>query len=236
MAPLAAAMQYDSYALRAVSNNIANLTTHGYKREFSVDRSAGIAPTVTDGAIGQLSKRGSIRNLDLSEGPLVWSGDTLDIATTGNSYFRVETTQGWLYTKSLHLSRNADGSLVDGKGNLIDTTTGVVVVPEEGWSVDAAGGISDARGRVGTISVYDISSAKGLIPRQGGYFDDSAGLAVPTQNVAPIKIGYFEGSNVDSGREMMALVAVLRHFETVQKLYVTADEMELKQIRKIGEF
>jgi flagellar basal body rod protein FlgG len=50
------------------------------------------------------------------------------------------------------------------------------------------------------------------------------------------KVGFVEGSNVDSPREMMQLLETVRHFEAFQKLTQTYDELHEKAARHLGEF
>ncbi|RBL81311.1 hypothetical protein DDE05_45235 [Streptomyces cavourensis] len=48
--------------------------------------------------------------------------------------------------------------------------------------------------------------------------------------------GYQEGSNVDPAREMVGMIDVMRHFESLQKSAQFIDEMTGRAVQKLGEF
>ncbi len=87
--------------LEAVSNNLANADTAGYKKDvISFDKKFK----------AQLNK-------DYSQGDVTQTGNPFDIAIGGPGFFKVETDQGIRYTRNGSFSLDSLGTLVDQNGN-----------------------------------------------------------------------------------------------------------------------
>lgn len=87
--------------LEAVSNNLANVDTTGYKKDvvsFDLKFKA------------QLNK-------DFSQGDVTQTGNPFDVALAGPGFFKVETVDGIQYTRNGNFALNSEGVLVDLAGN-----------------------------------------------------------------------------------------------------------------------
>jgi flagellar hook protein FlgE len=128
-------LQMDQQAMDVIGNNIANSNTTGFKQSnmtftelFAQTLRGASAPTATVGGtnpaqVGLGTALGSIET-DQSQGSLQTTGNSTDMAIQGNGLFVLDNgTGGQLYTR--------DGSFIeDGNGNLVDATTGNMVM---GW-------------------------------------------------------------------------------------------------------
>src|SRR5579863_8008314 len=112
-------------SLDLLANNIANASTGGYKadREFY---SLYTAPEALDG--DPLATMPVIERpwIDLSQGVIHATGNTLDVALSGKGFLAVQSPAGTLYTRNGSLRLAADGRLVTGDGYPVRGTGGSV--------------------------------------------------------------------------------------------------------------
>lgn len=114
-----------------IGNNIANVSTYGYKSSRASFRdvyyqtnSAASAATPTSGGvnptqIGYGSKLGSV-DVNHSQSVMSTTGYTLDVAIAGEGYLQVMDADGNIfYTKAGMLDIDAEGNLVDANGNFV---------------------------------------------------------------------------------------------------------------------
>src|SRR5512138_2875665 len=101
----------------AVAQNLANMSTAGYKRtlnsfsrELLTKLSESPDTLPEDGTIQAISGR------DFSQGSLVRTSRSLDLAIQGKGFFVVETPEGPLYTRNGAFQIQQDGRMVDLNG------------------------------------------------------------------------------------------------------------------------
>src|SRR5215475_1963747 len=106
--------------LDVVANNIANLNTAGFKSDGAVFEEY-ISPTArsenfmgADRPVSFVHDRATW--IDLSQGPLERTGNSLDIAINGKGYLAVQTPRGERYTRNGALQVNSNGELVTSEG------------------------------------------------------------------------------------------------------------------------
>lgn len=130
-----------SQQLGAISNNIANTGTVGYKSgraEFAALYAQSQPLGVGVSGVTQSITRG---------GNIVSSGNALDLAISGNGFFVVRDSSGTTsYTRAGYFGTDKDGNLVNNLG-----------MNMQGYPVDAKGNL-----QVGTVSNLSIKS--GSIP------------------------------------------------------------------------
>ena len=160
-------METEQKRLDVISNNLANATTVGYKKEGVTSQSFDdvLALKVrdesamqTDSAIGTMSlgvKIGEVYT-DYSQGSLRETGNTYDLAIEGNGFFVVEVADSegntsTRYTRAGQFTMNQEGYIVDSQGNYlmgesgrlqVDTSAGEVLIDVDG-SVYADGELVD---------------------------------------------------------------------------------------------
>ena len=89
--------------LQSVANNIANLSTTGYRREGVIFAEMVQALPVEGGSVAMTAARA--RYFDELQGALEETGGTLDLAIEGEGYFMVMTPQGERLTRAGAFSR-----------------------------------------------------------------------------------------------------------------------------------
>ncbi len=138
--------------LQSVANNIANLSTTGYRREGVMFAEEVRALPVEGGSVAMTAARA--RYTDKLQGSLEQTGGTLDLAIEGDGYFTVMTPQGERLTRAGAFTRNADGVVVNMDGHpLLDEGGGEIVIRSRrrrSTSRRTAGSRSTARRRAGS--------------------------------------------------------------------------------------
>ena len=113
-------------ALELAANNLANVSTTGYKaqREFynSLTASLGNSRQPRLSLLNQVINNYSVlggATVDVRPGLLERTGNDLDVALEGSGFFVIQTTAGLRYTRNGNFRVNADGQLVTAWGNTV---------------------------------------------------------------------------------------------------------------------
>ena len=220
--------------LQSVANNIANLSTTGYRREGVLFAEMVQALPVEGGAVAMTEARA--RYTDELQGTLEETGGRLDFAIEGEGYFTVMTPQGERLTRAGAFGRNADGEIVTADGHrLLDEGGGAIVIPFEARSVGlAADGTLSVDGepvaRVGLVTVEDRTR----LFREAGVLFRADGATLPVEDGRIVQ-GFLEASNVSAVGEMARMIEVQRAYEYGQKLMDQEDERIRKVVTTLGQ-
>ena len=203
--------------LEGVANNIANLSTTGYRREGVIFAEMVQALPVEGGSVAMTEARA--RYFDEMQGALEETGGTLDLAIEGEGYFTVMTPEGERLTRAGAFTRNAEGTVVNMDGHpLLDEGGGEITVPFEGKSVGVSSdGTLSVDGapvaRIGLVNVED----KTKLFREAGVLFRADEAPVPVESGRIVQ-GFLEQSNVNPVAELARMVEVQRAYESAQKL------------------
>jgi flagellar basal-body rod protein FlgF len=220
--------------LQSVANNIANLSTTGYRREGVVFAEMVQALPVEGNSVAMTAARG--RYFDELQGSLDETGGTLDLAIEGEGYFTVMTPAGERLTRAGAFTRDADGRVVNMDGHaLLDEGGGEIVVPFEARQINvSADGTVSADGepvaRVWLVTVEDQSK----LFREAGVLFRADTAPVPVEDGRVLQ-GFLEQSNVNPVAELARMVEVQRAYERGQKLMDGEDERIRLVVRILGQ-
>ena len=213
--------------LEAVSNNLANVDTSGYKKDVvSFDRTFK----------AQLNK-------DFGQGDLVETGNPFDLALAGEGFFKVETPDGIYYTRDGSFSLDNGGILVDMNGNPVMGQGGAIAIDPnettaEGPEINEAGEIFLNGEVVGVLDVVTFAD-KDKLEKLGNsllsYNGDPADEIAVELPELKVKQWTVEGSNVKAVDEMVKMIDYHRMFETFTKSMLTFDEVDEKAILEVGK-
>jgi flagellar basal-body rod protein FlgG len=227
----AAGMAAQQQRLDALSNDLANANTAGYKRVrvafrdlLYVQTGAGAARGVASGAgsaavqLGRGSEQGALQN----------TGNKLDIALAGEGFIQVRDRQG-------QVALTRDGSLQrDGNGRLETSTgaaTGITVpanIDDSRISIASDGTVS-ADGQVfGRLRIVNVRAPEHLQATGDNLFRPTAQSGAPRALAAgatTLQQGTLEGSNVGMADTMTELVDAQRAFEFASKAITTQDRL-----------
>lgn len=226
-----------------IANNLANVNTTGFKKDYISVTSFGQALVYAQerqsGAnsakspIGWLSSGVGIAGTGFinSSGTLKATGGTFDLAVTGDGFFAIQTPAGERYTRNGSFTKDGFDRLVDQDGNLVLGEKGVVTVKGNEIKIDEAGRVYADGTYADTLKIRSFSNGE-LEKNGSNTFIASSGGQKPADFA--IRQGYLEGSNVDATAEMVEMVATIRSFETNQRVLKAQDEMLGKAVNEVG--
>ncbi len=207
-------------AMEVTANNIANASTPGYRTErvqFSdlIDRQGGAgaagAPS-GDHTVVYTQDRATWR--ERQTGTLTHTGNTFDLALTGNGYFTVGTSNGPRLTRDGRFGLKPDGTLADSSGNPVLNTNGqpILISPSDTRITIAADGtISSENGTLGKIGVVAPSDTMKLSAEGATTFVSNAATA-PVSSPGIVQ-GAVEESNVQPVMEVTRMLDTSRQFQ-----------------------
>jgi len=202
--------------MQTVANNVANVSTTGFRREGVL-----YSEYVQAGPPGRESvsiAAARARTVDLSQASVERTNAPLDLAIQGEGFFLVETARGERLTRAGHFTPNENGELVTPEGHLVlDAGGAPVFIPPEAQAISvAADGTLSADGRplaqLGLVVPVDPQSMK---REPGQLFATEAGTEPVIEGTAILQ-GYLEGANVDPVLEIARMIEVQRAYELGQ--------------------
>jgi len=254
----ATGMRAQELNVSVISNNIANMSTTGYKRQraefqdllYQTQRSAGInsadegtiVPTGIQLGLGV--KNGAVYRVH-QQGVLTQTDSRFDLAVSGKGFFQVNKPDGTnAYTRAGAFQINQDGEIVSTEGF---TVSPGITIPQDAESVDISeeGEVfvkiaSDPTPQnVGQIDLVNFINEAGLEAKGNNLYLETEASGTPIVGVAgdegfgKIQQGFLELSNVDSVIEITTLISAQRAYELNSRVISTGDEMlqSLSQLR-----
>jgi len=235
--------------LDAISNNIANGSTAGYKKQradfqdllYQTIRASGTQTSATATTPNGLQVGNGVRVVGMSrsfaQGSTLVTNNPLDVAIEGNGFFVVQQADGTpAYTRAGNFQTNAQGQIVTAEGYPLDPA---ITIPPDATSVTigADGTVSVTNGtqtaptQVGQITTASFVNPAGLTSLGHNLYKESAASGNPQVGVAGTESrgsllqGSIENSNVDVVEEMVGLISAQRGYEINSKVISAADEM-----------
>lgn len=233
----ASGMAADVRWLEVLSNNLANASTTGFKREGIAFREALEREMVAD--FGQGPPIGSVgagptdagRFTIFEKGNLVASENPLDVAIDADEgLFAVETPNGVFFTRAGSFELDLDRNLVTREGHKVLDPDGnpIQLPPGADVNIEIDGTVAVGDQVAGQIGVY-----RGAFERIGdGLFQGANVEAIDEPRLKPNAI---ETSNTEPVATMVELINLTRHFEMNQKSIQTQDEMTQRLIQSLSE-
>ncbi|MDE6759380.1 MAG: flagellar basal-body rod protein FlgF [Lachnospiraceae bacterium] len=241
--------------LDVISNNMANADTTGFKKQGVTSQSFDDELTIRihnnnlntpfNRRIGNMNLGVKIGETyhDFSQGSMRETGNTYDLALSGDGFFTIQTTnkQGVTstkYTRDGSFTVNVDGYLVTKDGDyVLDTNGNRIQIPGAQTAREVA---FDERGNVivngqtvATLGIASFANPQALLLYGENMYDatQAAGLQAST---AVVHQGYLEMSNTNVINEMVDMITITRAYEAGQKMIQTVDESLSKSANEIG--
>jgi flagellar basal-body rod protein FlgG len=235
--------------LDVISNNLANVSTNGFKRSRAVFedllyqtlRPAGTQATQDNQVPAGLTLGTGARPVatvrNYTQGTLQKTDNSLDVALNGNGFFQVQLADGTLaYTRDGSFQPDNQGQIVTSNGLLVDPglvipeNTQSIAIGQDGTVTVTVSGQAQPI-QVGQLQVATFINPVGLQPLGQNLFAETAASGVPTVN-APgqngaglINQGYVEASNVNVVEELVGMIQTQRAYEINSRAISTSDQM-----------
>lgn len=246
-------MLNEQYRMDIMSNNLANANTVGFKKEGSTSQaySEVMAVKIKDTSenpnipknLGNMSLGVKIGETytDFSQGSFKDTGNTFDLALSGDGFFNIEFTnkQGETSTKYTR-----DGSFTLTKDGYLVTDDGDYVLGEGGriqlstlatnTKILGDGSIYQNDELVGKLKLTTFKDTNYLSHYGETMWDAVEGAEAEDATDVSVHQGYLEMSNISVVNEMVNMISIQRHYEANQKLITTYDDSLDKSVNQIG--
>lgn len=216
----------------AVSNNLANLNTTGYRAENNMLRAVPVfSDTLATRAFVVDSSAGS----DFRPGTLQETARDLDVAVEGRGWIAVQLENGEeAYTRNGNLQVSANGVLQTRNGmNIMGDGGPIAIQPNSTITIAKDGTVSTVPFRPGSNESNVVITAgriKLVDPPEGqltrgadGFFRLGTGRPAEASPNVTLISGMLEGSNVNVVDALVDMIGLSRQFETHMKLLQNAE-------------
>lgn len=222
--------QNNTLALRAHANNLANVSTSGFRRDFEQARSMPLFGETYPARVFAMSERPAT---DFRPGSLQETGRDLDVAIGGKGWVAVQAPDGSeAYVRTASLNIDALGVLRTGNGLPVMGNAGPIAVPPEQKveigqdgtiSIRALGENPNVLAEVDRIKLVN-PDPKSMEKGTDGLIRVKGQPAVEADATVQLTSGFLEASNVNAVEEMTAILSLSRQFELSVKMMRTAED------------
>ena len=236
--------------VQVISNNLANMTTTGYKRQRAAFQDLLYDHVSRIGT--QTSAQGNILpvGIDLgsgvklvgtprlmTQGTLSQTSGSLDVAIRGDGFFKVQLPDGtFAYTRDGSFQMDAQGRIVTAQGNVVQPT---ITIPQNstGLTINAQGQVSvipqgsTTPTVLGQITLTRFVNQAGLLSIGDNMYQETPASGTPQDGLpnvdgaGDLQQGNLEQSNVNSVTEITNLISAQRAYEMNSKVISAADQM-----------
>ncbi|MGV8834927.1 flagellar basal-body rod protein FlgF [Cellvibrio sp.] len=213
------------------ANNLANLSTTGFRADFEQSRSMGVY--YGDGQPTRAYAMTESPRADFTSGSMIATNNPLDVAIQGNGFIAVQAPDGTeAYTRAGNMTVDATGMLRTANGLPVLGAGGPINIPEnEKVQVGADGIISIVGQGQGPEAMVQVGQIKLVNPDiqaiekgDDGLFRQRDGQpALPAVEVT-LRSGMLESSNVNAIEEFTQILSLARQYEMQVKIMKTAEE------------
>lgn len=220
--------------MEVIANNLANMSTSGFKNEQQLFREYLEPSPVRGQTIAYVHDVGVVR--DVRQGDLAKTSNPLDVGINGNGYFQVNTVDGPRYTRNGRFQLDSGRTLVTAQGYQVLNATGQpITIPQGATSISIGpdGSVATETGPVGKIAVSSFANQQDLVPAANGLYATSA---TPTPDtVSTLHQGTLEDSNVQPIVEMAQMLGVQRAYTSAQNIIEGEDNRLRNAIDKLSK-
>lgn len=212
---------------QVLANNLANVSTSGFKREQVFAR-------LIDDAVAATETR-----VDLSPGTMSPTGNPLDLAIEGDGFFVIDTPAGERHVRGGNFRLDAERRVVDSAGNPLLTDTGALELPNGAaasqLTIDAAGQVQ-LNGRAFTrLRIERIAAGVNPVHEGGVRFVPDASRQPLEVAARRVQQGVIEESNVNPMDAMTSMLQVLHRFGAAQKTISALDSVRGIAVNDLGK-
>lgn len=214
----------------AVSHNLANASTTGFKSELSAFQSV---PVLGPGAATRINAVAQGIGQDDTQGTIQHTGRSLDVAVNGPGWIAVQAPDGTeAYTRAGDLQLGPDGSLTDTRGNPVMGSGGPISIPDAAKiSIGNDGTISTVPMGQGPDTIAAVGQIKLVNPDPTQMSEGADGLmhmndgsSANADSTVTLTSGALEASNVNPSSELVKMISLSRQYEMQVRSIKTAED------------
>ncbi len=214
------------------SNNLANASTTGFRADWAQARAMPVYGEHFPTRAYSMTERPAT---DFNDGPLIETGNELDVAIGGDGFLSVLDAEGnEAYTRRGDLAVTPLGEMINGAGQPVLGNGGPIVLPPyEKIEIGDDGTISIRPAGAGPNEMLVIDALKVVNPDLQNLEKGTDGLFRPREGdeVLPgdpalrVVSGFVEGSNVNAVAELTNILAINRQYEMQIKMMKASDDV-----------
>jgi len=241
-------MESQQTNIDVIANNLANLTTNGFKRSRPVFEDMIYQTLRQPGA--QASQQNQIPSgLQLGtgarpvstariflQGNLQQTGNSLDMAIQGNGFFQVQLTDGTLaYTRDGAFQVNSEGTVVTANGDILQPqitvpvdTINISIAKDGTVSITQPGPTTTTQG---PIQLTNFINPAGLQSIGDNLYLETVASGTPNSSnpgsngLGTLQQGFVETSNVNATEELINMIQAQRAYDLNSKAVTASDQM-----------
>jgi len=232
-----------------ISNNLANVSTSGFKRSravfedllYQTIRQPGASSSQQTQLPTGLQVGTGVRPVAtarvFTQGALQQTGNSLDVAVNGQGFLQVQMPDGTTgYTRDGSLHMDHQGQIVTSNGFpilpaiTIPPGAQTITIGQDGIvSVTLAGAVAPTQ--AGSLQLTNFVNAAGLQAIGQNLYTETAASGTPnagtpgTNGLGLLSQGYVETSNVNVVEELVSMIQTQRAYEINSKAIQTSDQM-----------
>ena len=245
----ATGMNAQQSQMDVISNNLANVSTNGFKGSravfedllYQTVRQPGANSTqstelASGNQVGTGVQQIATERL-YTQGNLQQTGNSKDVAINGNGFFQVTMPDGTTsYTRDGSFQTNSQGQLVTSSGYQVSPAitipaqaTAITIGSDGTVSVTLANSTTNTT--VGQLQVATFINPTGLESTGENLLKESASSGTPNvttpgiNGAGSLQQGYVEASNVNVVQELVNMIQTQRAYEINSKAVTTSDQM-----------
>ena len=226
--------------LDVVANNMANVSTVGFRREQPVFHEyvergrEGAVEAARD--VSFVLDYGAVH--DTTAGAFQTTGNPLDVMIDGPGYLNVEAPGGGTaYTRAGFLHVLESGELATSGGQrVLDENGQPIAVPADQAAqlrITDDGSIVGPQGPIGRLAVTVFANEAAVAPRGDGLFTGEGGRVLGAAETR-LRSGGVEASNVQPIVETTAMIEILRAYQSSKRMADGIDDMRKRAIERLG--
>ncbi|EGR2723259.1 flagellar basal-body rod protein FlgG [Vibrio parahaemolyticus] len=235
--------------MTAISNNLANVNTVGFKRDrvvfedlfYSIQRQPGAQVDQVNELPSGVQLGSGVRVVGtqkvFTQGNTQNTTQDLDLAVMGQGFFQIENSDGQImYTRNGQFHINSEGLMVNSQGLPLEPQ---IQIPDNATSLSVGvdGTVTTTTAddptpqQLGQITLAKFINPAGLEAVGGNLFRETEAsgpadeLIAGADGAGSIKQGALEGSNVQVVEEMVDMITTQRAYEMNAKVVSAADDM-----------
>jgi flagellar basal-body rod protein FlgF/flagellar basal-body rod protein FlgG len=227
--------------LETVANNLANVSTPGFRASHNVFSS--LLASTNESGLSVLNQDAndygvlSGSRLDTAQGSLTPTGNALDFAMEGPGYFAVQAATGTVYTRGGNFRVSPQGQLITNAGDPVLGDNGPITVVGQPVSVSDDGTISVNGAISGHLKMVEFPPNVAIQAAGGTYYSAPAGSAVAATN-SQVRQGMLESSNVNPVTSVVELIQAQREVESMRRVltmfHTEIDKTATQELPHVG--